>query len=382
MPLDIGVYGARGIPSTYSGYETFLSTLLPQLVERGHRVTMYCRTGEGLESTPWKGVHRSVLPAIGGKNFNTLSHGFVAALAARRAGHDAVLVVNVANAAYTAIGRYTGQPVILNTDGQEWNRDKWGSIARRVFRGSARIADRCATGLIADCRGMHDVYRDEFGAHSTIIPYCAPTLDWRPSPATPAKHCVKPGRYLVIAGRHNPENNIHRIAEIVSTSELPTPLLVLGTANYDSPVTVRLRDLAARDDRIRLIGHVDDRDEFLDLLHHAALYLHGHSVGGINPSIIEAMSAGARIVALDTTFNREVLGPAANLFTLTPPTLIESIAAVLAESADDRAGAREAAAARVGSQYSVESVTDAYEALLVSAAGAGRRRAPTMATRW
>ena len=128
--LSIGVYGARGVPSTYSGYETFLSTMLPQLVERGHDVTMYCRRSDGFEPTDWKGVHRRVLPDLSGKTTSTLSHGLLAALAARRARHDVVLVVNVANAAYCAIGRFTGQPTVLNTDGQEWKRGKWGRVAR------------------------------------------------------------------------------------------------------------------------------------------------------------------------------------------------------------------------------------------------------------
>lgn len=105
--LDIGVYGTRGVPSTYSGYETFLTTLLPELVSRGDRVTMYCRTGEELGAGDWKGVRRRVLPAIPGKNLNTLSHGLVAGAVARVARHDVVLVVNVANAAYS---RWVGTP--------------------------------------------------------------------------------------------------------------------------------------------------------------------------------------------------------------------------------------------------------------------------------
>ena len=182
--LDIGVYGARGVPSTYSGYETFLTTLLPELVRQGDSVTIYCRPGDGVDSTPWEGVQRRVLPAIPGKNLNTLSHGLVAGLAARAARHDVLLVVNVANAPFCLIGHRTGQPVVLNTDGQEWLRDKWGGVARSVFKGSARIARHCATSLIADCDAMAELYRTEFGAESTVIPYCIPTrhLDARTPP--------------------------------------------------------------------------------------------------------------------------------------------------------------------------------------------------------
>ncbi len=379
--LNIGVYGARGVPSTYSGYETFLTTLLPELVRRGDRVTMYCRTGEDLGRGPWEGVRRRVLPAIPGKNLNTLSHGAVAAVAARMARHDVVLVVNVANAPWCAIGRYTGQPVVMNTDGQEWLRDKWGPTARAVFRGSAKIARRTATGLVADCEAMADVYRVEFDANSTVIPYCVPALDWAADASTPSRYGLDVGRYLVVAGRHNPENNIHRVAEAFSTSELDVTLAVLGTANYDSPVTARLRDLAAADPRILCLGHVDDRRHFFDLVHHAAVYIHGHSVGGTNPSLVEAMGTGSRICALDNPFNRETIGDSGTYFRLDPPNLVDRLRAMLADPADADRTHRDATRERAVARYSVEAVVDAYREVL--AAAAQRRRAPVVvATQW
>lgn len=380
--LDIGVYGARGIPSTYSGYETFLTTLLPELVDRGHTVTMYCRTGEGIDGETWKGVHRRVLPALPGKSVNTLSHGLVAALVARKARHDVVLAVNVANALYCGVGRMTAQPTVLNTDGQEWRRGKWGRAARTVFYQSARHAGGWASALVADCRAMADIYADDFGSPSTVIPYCAPSIDWEPDPAGPIAHDVEPGEYLVIAGRLNPENNIDKVAELVTASDLDLPLLVLGTANYDSPVTSRLAELAASDDRVRLIGHVEDRDEFLDLLHHAAVYVHGHSVGGINPSLIEAMTAGARIVALDTPFNREALGPDATTFSLDPPDLVDRLESTLAQTPAVEMEQRDAARQRIAEQYPIKAVVDAYESILLEASGQRRRRRIAISTRW
>ncbi len=379
--LDIGVYGTRGVPSTYSGYETFLTTLLPELVSRGDRVTMYCRTGEELGAGDWKGVRRRVLPAIPGKNLNTLSHGLVAGAVARVARHDVVLVVNVANAAYCALGRYTRQPVVLNTDGQEWLRDKWGTTARRIFKGSARIAGRCATGLIADCAAMAAVYRDEFHADSTVIPYCVPALDWVPNPDTPRAHALEPGRYLIVGGRHNPENNIHRVAEQIAASDLDIPLVVLGTANYDSPVTAQIADLAARDERIRMLGHIGDRPAFFDLIHHAAIYIHGHSVGGTNPSLVEAMGTRARICALGNAFNRETVGSAGRYFSLDPPDLVETVTTILAEPAEADLASRQGAADRAETRFSVDAVVDAYRQVLVEAARV--RKAPVVVqTSW
>jgi len=382
VSLDIGVYGARGIPSTYSGYETFLTTLLPELVDRGHSVTMYCRRGQGMDGGTWKGVQRRVLPALPGKSLNTLSHGLVAAMVARRARHDVVLAVNVANALYCAVGRMTAQPTVLNTDGQEWLRGKWGRAARTVFYQSARHAGSWASALVADCQAMADIYADDFGSPSTVIPYCAPPIEWEADSAAPRAHGVEPGEYLVIAGRLNPENNIDKVAELIAASDLDLPLLVLGTANYDSPVTSRLAELAASDDRIRLIGHVEDRDEFLGLLHHAAVYIHGHSVGGINPSLIEAMTTGARIIALDTPFNREALGPDAATFSLDPPDLVERLESTLAQTPAIEMERRDVARQRIAEQYPIKAVVDAYESILVKASGRRRRRHIAIPTRW
>ena len=384
-PLNIGVYGARGIPSTYSGYETFLSTLLPELVERGHRVTMYCRQGLSDSAGDYRGVRRRTLPALQTKQLGTLSHGLVASVRARAAAHDVLLVVNVANALYCGLSRYTGQPVVLNVDGQEWLRGKWSGAAQRFFRLSAAAASRCATALIADSEAMAAVYRDEFGARSTVIPYCFPRLERTLDHTAPARQGVVPGRYFIIAGRLVPENNIDGIVEAYTSTSLEHPLLVLGEANYASPVTDRLRKAAASDRRIRLVGHVEDRAEFLTLIGSAAGYIHGHSVGGTNPSLIEAMGAGALVAAYDTPFSRETLGDAGGYFdTVDPYGVGQALKALLAAPPREQDALRARAVRRVSTRYDLPSVVDAHEALLRTAAAQRPRRASlrSMSTRW
>lgn len=389
--LDIGVYGVRGVPSTYSGYETFLTTLLPELVRMGDEVTVYCRPGEAMTNDDWEGVHRKVLPAIPGKNLNTLSHGAVAAVAARLARHDVVLAVNVANAPFCLIGRATRQPVVLNTDGQEWLRDKWGPLARSIFHRSARIAGRCATALIADCDAMAAVYREEFAADSTVIPYCIPSRTWTPDPATPRRFGLEPYGYVVVAGRHNPENNVDRVAEYYASSDLTQPLVVLGAANYDSPVTARVKALADTDPRIIMLGHISDRDTFFDLQHHASVYVHGHSVGGTNPALVEAMAAGARICAHDNPFNRETIGTGGSFFRLGPPMadpskraasdIVEVLRDMLAASRPDADVQRDRARLRAADRFATKTVVDAYRELLAAAART-RRGTVSIPTLW
>jgi glycosyltransferase involved in cell wall biosynthesis len=378
--LDIGVFGARSIPSTYSGYETFLTTLLPKLADRGHRVTLYTRTTDEPNTGPYEGVERVRLAALPGKQFNTLSHGAVAAVWARAKRHDVVLVVNVSNAAFCALNRWTGQPIVLNTDGQEWLRGKWGKLARAVFHGSARISRHCANGLISDCNAMADIYRTEFAAESSVIPYCYPDVAVRGDSEVLERLHLERGAYFVIAGRLNPENNIDAVAHAYAATKHPEPLLVLGAANYNSPVARELEALAARDARIRVGGHLGDRAEFLDVLGRAKAYIHGHSVGGMNPSLVEAMRAGAVVLAFDTQFNREVLSDTGRFFTVAE--LDRSIAELKLLNAADVEKVRDRAIARAETEYGIEPVVDAYEELLRVAATVSPRARATVRTRW
>jgi len=380
-PLRIGVFGARGIPSTYSGYETFLTILLPELARRGHAVTMYCRRDEVPRLPAFEGVACRHLPAVRSKQFATLSHGWLAAAASAAARHDVLLVVNVANAPACLFARVLGRRIVLNTDGLEWTRSKWGAVAHGVFWACARMARVSTSGLIADSVAMRDVYQRRFDAPSTVIPYCWPGVE-APLPATRNRFSMEPRTYLVIAGRLVPENNIDRIAESYLQTDFPHALLVLGSANYRSPVVAALDRLAAQDQRLVLGGHVDDRAEFMSLLRDSLVYLHGHSVGGINPALIEAMGCGARIVALDTPFNREALGNTGDYFGMVQPSMASVVARVLDEADPENQSRREAAKVRARARFDLATVADAYEALLIAVARGSRWSHTTMSTAW
>jgi len=381
-PLDIGVFGIRGIPSTYSGFETFLTVLLPELARRGHRVTVYCR--KGLDESDWQGdfegVRRRSLPSISTKQLDTLSHGLVSAAVARVSGHhDVFLAFNVANAPFCAAARATGQRIILSTDGQEWNRGKWGAAARRLFLTFAAWSRWSASALISDCNGMRDIYRDQFGSDSTVIPYCWTGID-EGDDRRPAGHA--PGTYFLTGGRLIPENNIDGIARTFSATDVDEQLLVLGTANYRSPVETELRNLADADPRIEIVGHVGDRAEYASLLRHAKGYLHGHSVGGINPSLVEAIGSGALVGALGTPFNREAAGPDAFYFDDCGSALEDVIVAMADLPSDDERLRRSRNVARASEQFSLGAVADAYEDLLGAVASTSAYRSVTRRTRW
>ena len=376
--MRIGVFGIRDIPSTYSGYETFATTLLPELARRGHEVVLYTRHEESGGSS-YHGVERRYLPSIRTKQLDTLSHGAISAVRSRFGHHDVVLSFNVANAFFLPALTLTGVPTVLNVDGQEWLRGKWGRVGRGVFRGSARLSRFAATHLVTDCNAMAEVYRTQFGADTTVIPYCwAPATDLGSSPVSPPSSFGLRDGFFVTGGRLVPENNIHLITRSFANTPGDFQLAVLGEANYDSPVTRELRELAAADSRIHLLGHISDRSTFFGLLRGARAYLHGHSVGGINPSMIEAMGAGAVIAAFDTPFNREPLG-GHGLYFRDAASAFPDVLAQLERLPVDPAVLREGARDTVAGAYTVADVSDAYEAALQATVD---RRARSIDTKW
>jgi glycosyltransferase involved in cell wall biosynthesis len=378
--MKIGVFGARVIPSTYSGYETFLTCLLPELVSRGHEVTMYCRAG-WVEQKDYEGVRLVSLPGIESKQLSTLTHGMLASVVSRFRRHDAILAVNVANAPYCAMLRLTGQRVALNTDGQEWLRGKWGAAARRYFKLCARYASHTSSALVSDCNEMKRIYFDDFKAPSVVIPYAHRVAARAVPERDLTQFSVEANQFVMVAARLNPENNVDRVAEAFSRSGLACPLLVLGTSNYASEVSTRLKEIAAMDPRIRIVGHVGDRAAFAALQRAAIAYIHGHSVGGMNPSLLEAMSVGARIVALDTPFNREVLGDAGTYFELDSASrAFDALASELRSTSDEL---RRQSSERAMKVYSLDEVADAYELLLTEiAALASSRDRASLRTEW
>lgn len=375
------MFGARGIPSTYGGYETFLTVLLPELVARGHRVTIYCRRGYN-DGGDYRGVRRVSLRCLDTKQLGTLSHGLAAAARARPAGHDVVFVVNVANALFALAARATGQRIVLNTDGQEWRREKWGALGRAYFLASAHIARFGASALVSDCEGMREIYEERFASSSTVIPYCWTGIDEDARPELLQSFGVRPRSYFLVAGRLVPENNIERIVEAYASAMVETPMLVLGTANYASPVERRLRQIAAEVPRVILAGHVVDRKAYATVVGEAKAYFHAHSVGGINPSLIEAMGCGARVVALSTVFNREALANCGSYFRDFEEELPEVMRGLDMSDPDGDEHVRKAARERALEVYGLDEVTDAYERLFRAVAGQRRSASTTMETRW
>lgn len=364
-PLRIALMGTRGVPAHYGGFETALDEVGRRLVAQGHDVTVYCRTGNSGETPDpreYLGMTLVHLPALRNKQLETLSHTFLSALHAvfRAKRFDAAVVCNSANAVALPLLAAKRIPVAVHVDGLEWRRTKWGRVGRQYYRIAEALSVRWADALIADAYGIQRYYDDEFGARTDGIAYGAPDMS---DVGTDQLHEVgveKDGFHLVVA-RFEPENHVDLIIEGYLRSNAQLPLIVVGSTPYPSEHSARIDELAARSDRVRLLGGVWDQ-RLLDQLYAGAYtYLHGHSVGGTNPSLLRAMGAGTATIAYDVVFNREVAGEAA-LYAGTPGEFAAAIDEAEGDLVRTR-GSGQALAERARRRYSWDDVADAYARL-------------------
>lgn len=366
--MKISILGIRGLPSTYSGYETFISELAPRLVKRGHTVTVYCRGCLYKKRVPeWKGIRLMYLPSAEHKAVGTLLHSMLAMLHASISRPDMILSVNAATGWFSIIAWLFRVPNITNVDGMEWLRPKWNSLGKFMFLNGARLACRFSAAVVTDAEEMHRLYARQFGIDSIDIAYGA-NIEDSEHPEVLARYGLKPGRYLLVASRLVPDNNADLIVDAFTGTDTDLQLAIAGGADYKGNTKERafLNKLKGMsNERVKFLGHVDSYEHIKELHCNCYAYVHGHQFGGINPSLLKALGFGNMILALNTPFNAEVLdgGKYGILYEKNRDDLrgkLQSICDSPARAADFRAKARD----RIRERFTWDHITDQYEALM------------------
>ena len=354
--------GTRGAGS-YGGFETCLAEVAPRLGRLGHDVRVYARRSS--PARHWRSEHATVvtLPSIPTKNLDTITHTALSAahLGVRRV--DAVLCFGVGNSPFAwFISKVLRIPVVLNVDGLDRQRRKWGRGARWYLHLAERLSVRACDVLVTDARTIETYYREHYGASSTFIPYGAPDGPVTGDGAVRSAG-VEPGGYVLYVSRLEPENNAHVVIEAHARAGLDLPLVVVGGSAYDAAYEAALK--ASAGPGVVFTGFVFG-DGYRELQSHAAVYTQCTEVGGTHPALVEAMGFGNVIIALDTPEHREVLGDAGRYYTNTD----EFVAALKELAADPEQSARlgAAARARAAERYSWDAVAEAYQAAAARAA--------------
>jgi len=367
--VRIALVGTRGAPARYGGFETAVEEVGKRLAARGHDVTVYCRNPDQT-MTEHAGMRLVNLPALRKKSLETLSHTALSSLHHLAHRADVALLFNAANAPFLPLFRLARVPVAVHVDGLEWRRGKWGPAGRSYYLRCERLAVRLADELIADAVGIQDYYRDRYGAHSVYIAYGAPILH-DPASDRLAEVELEPHGYHLVVARLEPENNVDAVMLGYTASAAQLPLVIVGSVPHASPHLQRLHQIARDDPRIRMLGGVYDQDLLDQLYAGCASYLHGHSVGGTNPSLLRAMGAAAPVLAIDVNFNREVLGETGR-FWAAPGDVTRLVEDVEAHPATERARGRRGQRS-AAERYQWDDVAERYEQLCVDLAK--RRRA-------
>lgn len=354
---SVAIVGTRGYPSYYGGFETAVRTLAPYLADRGWDVTVYGRDQVGDGGDPRV---RSVLTkGISTKSLSTLSHGFAASRHARRERPDIALVMNVANGYFLRSLKRAKIPTVVNVDGIEWKRAKWGRIAKSVFYRGARLTARHATSLVFDARAIERYWLREFGVAGKFIPYGAD----RPTSNAPLPDGLTSGGYALLVARFVPENSIAdfiRAAKVVAETH---DVVLVGSSGSGGTLEAEVAQLSEVAPRVRWMGHIADDSLLFSLWSNAGVYFHGHTVGGTNPALVQAMACGAPTVAVDTVFNREVLGTDGFYVEAGSSTLAEALLRVL-DNPDLRSSLSRAARHEWSERYTWPLVCAAYEEVL------------------
>jgi glycosyltransferase involved in cell wall biosynthesis len=361
--MRIAMLGTRGIPASYSGFETCVEQLGQRLVQRGHAVTVYCRSHHiTYPDAEYKGMRLVKLGTIANKYLDTLVHSFLSSVHALGQRYDIALYFIVGNSPVTWIPRLVGTRTLLNVDGLDWKRDKWPTLAKRYIQFAERLATCLPNAYLTDSYVVQNYYRERYGSTPPYIPYGS-EVERVPAGETLARFGLEPGRYVLFVGRLVPENCVHHLIDAFRALDTDLKCVIVGGAAYADEYIAALHARAQGDPRIVFTGYVFGAG-YHELGSHARIFVETSGVGGTHPALVEAMAFGACVVAHNTPENLETIGDAGLWYDSKQGS--ESLRAVLAELLVAPAKVQDYAAraqARAASTYNWEVVTDAYEAL-------------------
>lgn len=371
--MRIGLLGTRGVPALYGGFETAVEEVGARLTDRGHDVVVYSRN-PGQTLRQYRGMRVVNLPAVRHRFAETLSHTAISSVRAIvKDRPDVALVMNAGNAPLVRPLRAARIPTAVHLDGLEFRREKWRGAGAAYYRWAERSAIMAADAVVVDSRVIQDYVRRTYGRDSTFIAYGAEVFD----PGLNRLQEVNLVRrdYHLVVSRLEPENHVLEAVLGYRASDETRPLVVVGSAPYSRGYIDKVRSAAADDSRIRLMGSLYDQDLLNQLYGNARTYIHGHSVGGTNPSLLRAMGVGAPVLAFDCPFNREVTANQALFWgdTETLTEIFDEIAGgedhIHASDIDERLASMSAAGrARVSEVYQWDQIAAEYEDLLTALA--------------
>lgn len=303
----VAIVGIQGVPAKYGGFETLVENIIGNNSSPQIHYTVFCSAKDySIRVKSYKGVSLKYVPLFHANGAQSTPYDILSMMKCIR-GYDAVLVLGVSGCIFLPLFRllYRNR-LIVNIDGLEHRRTKWGKLAKWFLRTSEAMAVRFADVTIADNKGIQDYVWQTYHKKATLIAYGGDHVEREVSPNKIQdilnRYGVHPNQYAISVCRIEPENNSHLICEAFASSG--KQLIFIGNWNR-SDYSRTLKAKYDKFDNIHLVDSVYDLDELYALRSQCRWYIHGHSAGGTNPSLVEAMFFAKPILAFDVVYNRE-----------------------------------------------------------------------------
>jgi glycosyltransferase involved in cell wall biosynthesis len=292
-----------GVPANYGGFETLAENLVKYHAENSlpDAITVYCSSKSYPEKTPiFLSAQLKYVP-LNANGAQSIPYDIISLLSAVWNRSDVILLLGVSGAVALPLVRLISSArIITNIDGIEWRREKWQGLAKLFLRFSERMAVRFSHEVISDNAAIAEYVKRTYGVNSHVIAYGgnhAVELD-----ARSIREYELPEQYVFSVCRIEPENNVHMVIE--AFAQMPTHFLVMVGNWNNSDYGRNLRETYSACKNLYLLDPIFDLGKLKTLRSQASLYIHGHSAGGTNPSLVEAMHFGKAILAFDCDYNR------------------------------------------------------------------------------
>ena len=303
--LKIAIIGSRGYPYVYSGYETLVKELSERLVNYEHEVTVYCHRSL-YRKRPKKinGINLIYTPSIKSKNLSQLFNSFFSFIHVCFSNNDVVFIVNSANGPFGILTKIFKKKTCINVDGLEWLRPKWKGLGSLYFKFASKLATLLFDEIITDSIEMNKIYIEKFGKKSTVIAYGSTMIETDNIDVLKKFDLIK-NEYYLIVGRLIPDNNSKLIIDSFLKSNSNKSIVIVGDVPYYDYYAENIKLLAS--DKVIFTGYIQNQVDLTSLYQNCFAYIHGHEYGGTNPTMINALNLNCQVLALNTSFNREML---------------------------------------------------------------------------
>jgi glycosyltransferase involved in cell wall biosynthesis len=361
--MRIAIIGTRGIPNNYGGFEQLAEFLSLGLREKNHEVWVYSSHRHPFREKTWKGINiiHCYDPEQQIGTIGQFVYDLNCILDSRKRKFDVIL-----NLGYTSSSVWMrlfprAAKLITNMDGLEWKRTKYSKTVQSFLKKAESWAVKRSSVLVADSMAIQDYLKEKYGRPSTFIAYGAELFD-NPDDSVLKRYDLHSGKFSMLIARMEPENNIEMILDGVVASKVDEPFVVVGNTKnkFGTYLVAKYRS----EKRIRFLGPIYDSVVINNFRFYCRLYFHGHSVGGTNPSLLEAMGCRSLIAAHGNEFNKSVLGADAFYF-----SGIADVSSILEKTDRDAPGPVrmvESNFEKIRVNYSWDKIVARYEKLMVT----------------